>query len=94
MGILTRAQAHRDGISDTQLQRAVKCGELHRIAAGIYMRADYFPRTRCASRSPAHRSRRCCGLRTRRNPQPCIRGSDARSRLRSSGPRYCPCHAE
>ena len=42
MGILTRAQAHRDGISDEQLQRAVKRGELHRIAAGIYMRADYY----------------------------------------------------
>ncbi|MGG7103424.1 type IV toxin-antitoxin system AbiEi family antitoxin domain-containing protein [Rhodococcus sp. 24CO] len=42
MGILTRAQAHRDGISDAQLQRAVKRGELYRIAAGIYMRADHY----------------------------------------------------
>jgi hypothetical protein len=54
MEILTRAQAHRDGTSDAQLQRAVRRGELHRIAAGIYMRADHFreldarARHRCA----------------------------------------------
>ncbi len=43
-----------DGTSDAQLQRAVRRGELHRIAAGIYMRADHFreldarARHRCA----------------------------------------------
>lgn len=63
MGILTRAQAHRDGISDAQLQRAVKRGELHRIAAGIYMRVDHYREldTRARHRHTALATAEACG---------------------------------
>lgn len=42
MGIVTRAQAHRDGISDAQLRRSLQRGDLCRVAAGVYISADAY----------------------------------------------------